>query len=465
MSIDRRKFFKAMAAGGVAYAMGRTLGTGFSQMTGLRGFDDYKALVCVFLFGGNDSWNTVVPTTAAEYNVYAEARAAGTPYSLAVDRFSLLPLAMPPGSGSYGLHPQMPELRDLFNNGKMAVVPNVGPMVRPTTKTDYLGAKDTGHELPPQLFSHNDQQDQWNSLRGNLLWNTGWAGRIADALAAQTSQQEVPLNISLTGQTLFQASSSVDPYVLGGNGVNNFWALCCGPGPEGRRKAMDRTLEMTVQSTANTYYHRGYAGVQQRALKYADRLTVALGNAPRFSSFVDRGGGLSWLSTQLHTVAKMISQQASLSMTRQIFFVSVGGFDTHDAQLNDHPRLLADLSRSIRSFHDAMSEIGMDQRVTLFTQSDFGRTLTSNGDGSDHGWGGSQFVVGGAVRGGRFYGDYPILEIDGPGDIGSGIILPTESSDQYVATLARWFGVREQAMESVTPHLHNFSVRDLGFMG
>ena len=466
MDTKKRQFLKAAAAGGLAYALGRTANTGFAQMTGANGFSDYRALVCVFLFGGNDSWNMIVPTSAAEYNAYAKSRGAGTDSSLAVERNLLLPISLADskaGDASYGFHPNMPELRDLFNAGKLAVLPNVGPLIRPTSKTQYLSAGDTGHDLPPQLFSHNDQQDQWHSLRGKALLNTGWAGRVADILASRTSGQQVPLNVSLNGQTFFQASKTVDPYVLGSGGVNTFRAFCCGSQASGRRVSVDASLNSTLSAPTSSYYHRGYARVQQRALRYADRLSNALGSAHRFNALPDSGAQLSWLSTQLKTVAKMISQRSTLNMSRQIFFVGIGGFDNHDTQMADHPKLLADVSKSIKAFYDSMVEIGVEKQVTLFTQSDFGRTLTSNGDGSDHGWGGTQLVVGGSVRGGRFVGSYPVLEIGGSLEIGGGIMIPTLSTDQYVATLSSWFGLTSAELPTVAPNIGNFSTSDLGF--
>ncbi|NBP09042.1 MAG: DUF1501 domain-containing protein, partial [Gammaproteobacteria bacterium] len=217
----RRKFIKAAAAGGVAYAFGRTAGTVHAQMAGTGGFADYKALVCLFLFGGNDSWNMVVPTSTAEYNAYSRSRGGGTTSSLAVDRASLLPISLPgqvSGDPAYGFHPSMTGARDLFNEGKLAVMANIGPLIRPTTKTQYQTAGTTGHALPPQLFSHNDQQDQWHSLRGRTTLKSGWAGRVADVLNAQAGNQGLSVNVSLAGQTYFQASEIAKPYVMGATG-------------------------------------------------------------------------------------------------------------------------------------------------------------------------------------------------------------------------------------------------------
>lgn len=469
MNSRKRSFIKYAVAGGMAYALGRTAGSGFAQMTTISGFSDYKALVCVFLFGGNDSWNMVVPTSGAEYAVYAKSRGAGTTSSLAIDRSTLLPISITgalANDPTFGFNPNMPEMRDLFAAGRLAVVPNVGPLIKPTTKIQYQSANTSGHELPPQLFSHNDQQDQWHSLSGRGLLNTGWAGRVADVLMSQIGSQEIPLNVSLSGQTLFQASQTTDPYVMGGGGVNAFnFLTCCGPNIANRRTAVDSSLAAASMSNRNSVYHRGYARVQQRAMRYADSVKRALDVSRDFKALPSTTGSqTSYLSTQLRTVAKMISQRATLSMSRQIFFVSIGGFDTHDTQLVDHPKLLVDVSKSVKAFYDAMIEIGLERQVTLFTQSDFGRTLTSNGDGSDHGWGGTQLVVGGAVAGGRFFGKYPILEMGGELEIGNGNIIPTVSSDQYAATLARWFGVADSSMAIVAPSIVNFTQRDLGFM-
>ena len=462
----RRKFIKAAAAGGVAYAFGRTAGTVYAQMTGTGGFADYKALVCLFLFGGNDSWNMVVPSSTAEYNAYSRSRGGGTTSSLAVDRASLLPITLPgqvAGDPSYGFHPSMTGARDLFAEGKLAVMANIGPLIRPTTKTQYQTAGTTGHSLPPQLFSHNDQQDQWHSLRGRATLKSGWAGRVADVLNAQAGNQGLSVNVSLAGQTYFQASEIAKPYVMGATGPTQFAAFpTTGAGPL-RRQSFESVLTSTMGSSSNTMYERAYASVQQRAAQFADRVSGAIANGYSFNALPNTGT-LSSLQQQLRTVAKIISVRQSLGLSRQIFFVSTGGFDQHDDLVRDQPGLLANISSSVKMFHDSMREIGMENNVTLFTHSDFGRTLTSNGDGSDHAWGGIQLVAGGAVRGGRFYGAYPLLETNGVWDVGGGRIIPTVSADQYAATLASWFGVGDADLVKIAPSINNFAARNLGFM-
>jgi uncharacterized protein (DUF1501 family) len=463
MNRQRRRFLRAAAAGGIAYAFGRTPGTVYAQMAGGGPFPDYKAMVCLFLFGGNDSWNMVVPSSTAEYDAYFAARGGGTASSLAIERSALLPInpvTPDPIGATYGLHPSMAGMQTLFNSGRAAVVANVGPLIRPTSKAQYQTAANSGHPLPPQLFSHNDQQDQWHSLRGRALLKSGWGGRVADVLNAQAGSQQLPINVSLAGQTFFQAGDIATPYVMGAAGANTF----DGFGAAGVAAARRTAFEAVANASYNTIYERGFAAVQRRAVQYADRVNSAILAARDFSALPNSGVALSPLQTQLRTVAKLIDVRSRLSMSRQVFFVSTGGFDSHDDQNEDQPGLLGNVSASIASFFAALQEMGLENSVTLFTQSDFGRTLTSNGDGSDHAWGGVQFVVGGAVRGQEIYGHYPVLSLNSQDDVGGGRIIPTTSSDQYAATLARWFGVQDANLPMVAPSIGNFPLRDLGFM-
>jgi uncharacterized protein (DUF1501 family) len=462
MNQQRRRFVQAASAGGIAYAFGRTPGTVYAQTVGVPGFADYKALVCVFLFGGNDSWNMVVPTSDAEYNAYFAARGGGTSSSLAIDKAALLPitpLTPDPTGATYGFHPSMVGMQSLFNSGRCAVVANVGPLIEPTTKIQY---QQQLVKLPPQLFSHNDQQDQWHSLRGKLLLKSGWGGRVADVLNAQLGGQQLPLNVSLSGKTLFQAGEIATPYVMGATGANTFSGFGTSTVALGRRQA----FEAIANAPYPDIYQRGFAAVQKRAVQYADLVNsnLAGANSYNFAALPDSGVTLSPLATQLRTVAKMIYKNQALGMSRQIFFVSTGGFDSHDNQANDQPGLLGNISASLKSFDDALKEIAMDNAVTAFTHSDFGRTLSSNGDGSDHAWGGVQLVTGGAVRGQSIYGQYPSLALGSSLDVSGGRLIPTTSADQYAATLASWLGVGETQLAQVAPNINNFTVRNLNFM-
>lgn len=468
MNRQRRKFLRAAAAGGLAYAFGRTPGTVYAQVAGTGGFTDYKALVCVFMFGGNDSWNMLVPTSASEYQQYFTSRSGNTTSSLALLQNTLLPLTPNtplPNGLTLGLHPSMAGVQQLFQAGRAAMITNIGPLIRPTTKTQY---QTPGFDLPPQLFSHNDQQDQWHSLRGRSLLKSGWAGRVADVLASQVSNQQMPLNVSLAGQTLFQAGNVASPYIMGTTGPTTFTGLTGTATINVQRKA---AFDAIASGTYNTIYERGYAAVQKRAVQFADLVSAQLVAPPAGArDFValplnpPAGVTLSSLQQQLRTVARLIDRRATLGMTRQIFFVSTGGFDSHDDLLADQPGLLGNISASLKSFHDALTEIGMENAVTTFTHSDFGRTLTSNGDGSDHAWGGNQIVVGGAVRGREIYGQFPSLVINGPQDVSGGRLIPTTSADQYAATLARWFGVSDANLSQIAPNVNNFPQPLLGFL-
>jgi uncharacterized protein (DUF1501 family) len=321
--------------------------------------------------------------------------------------------------------------------------------------------------LPPQLFSHNDQQDQWHSLKGNVPSKSGWAGRIADVFANAVTNQQLPLNVSLSGQTLYQAANNSVPYTMGAAGPQTFSGFATSGNGLARRQA----FENIAKASYPTVYERAFAKVQQRALQFSDLVSNALAQpqVPDFPS-LPNSATLSGLATQLRTVAKLIAVRDTLQMSRQIFFVSTGGFDTHDDQLIDQPTLLSTVSDALKRFDDAMQYLNVSQSVVAFTQSDFGRTLTSNGDGTDHAWGGVQIVTGGAVLGGQICGNYPLLKIgarlatERADDVSGGRFIPTTSSDQYAATLARWFGISQADLPTVAPSVNNFAAQNLGFL-
>ena len=448
-ALNRRDFLKTS---GAAAMFAATPGLAYSQVVGGGGsFTDYRALVCVFMFGGNDSYNMLVPNTGPEYAAYAASR-----QNLALLQGDLLPIS-PASSGTpdFGLHASMGGVQGLFQDGNAALVANVGPLVQPTTKDQYFNKSVS---LPPQLFSHNDQQDQWTSLRGNVPSKTGWAGRVADLIRDGVAGQQMATNASLFGSNLFQSADETVAYVMGPSGPIQFEGFSTTPDDllNEQRLAFSRV----VDANYDTIYERAFADVQRRAIDAADTVTTAIDNAPVINTVFP----LSQLGTQLETVARLIAVRDELQMQRQIFFVATGGFDSHDDQELNQPGLLGGISEAIAAFHDATVELNISDSVTTFTQSDFGRTLTSNGDGTDHAWAGNQLVVGGAVNGGDLYGNYPLLAIDGPEDVGGGRIIPSTSADQYAATLARWFGIPDADLDVVAPNLANFAQHDLGFM-
>jgi len=444
--MNRRDFLKASAATAFAASPGAV----FAQGVGVAApYTDYRALVCVFLFGGNDSFNMLVPRSGAEYNAYAASR-----QNLAIDQAALLPISpLTPDGADYGLHPSMAGLQSLFESGNAAFVANTGPLVVPTTKAAFEARS---VPLPPQLFSHNDQQDQWHSLKGVTVSKTGWAGRVADLIRESVADQQMATNASLFGATLFQSADETQAYVMGPSGPVAFQGF----GTDGVLLEQRRAFERIITAAYNTVYERAFAEVQQRAVAVADLVTAAIARAPVLSTAFPG----TQLGQQLETIARLIAVRDELSMQRQIFFVAAGGFDSHDNQNEDQPGLLGDVSDCLKAFHDATVELNVAQQVTAFTQSDFGRTLTSNGDGTDHAWGGNQVVTGGPVRGREIYGSYPVLEIGNGSDVGGGRMIPTTSADQYAATLALWFGVEDADLDAVAPNLANFAVRDLGFL-
>lgn len=453
--INRREFLKKTgAAAATGAALAHMPGMAYSQGMGVAApFNDYKALVCVFMFGGNDSYNMVVPRSNAEYNVYAASR-----QNMAIAQGDLLAINPLTSSGvDYGLHPTMGGIQSLFEQGRAAFINNIGPLVEPTTKTEFFNKSVA---LPPQLFSHNDQQDQWHSLRGTVPSNTGWAGRMADLIRLNVANQQLATNVSTFGSSLFQSADETIAYIMGNTGPVPFTGFSNSGDPNDLFYQQRLAFERVLNAQHDTIYERGFADIQRRAVDTVDLVSDALDQAPVLNTVFPQ----SQLGNQLNTVARMIAVRDVLQMERQVFFVATGGFDTHDNQVQAQPGLIGGVSGAISAFYDATVELGIADSVTTFTQSDFARTLTSNGDGTDHAWGGVQFVVGDTVAGRDMYGTYPDLALNGNDDVGGGRMIPTTSADQYAATLARWFGVEEIDIPTVAPNIGNFGVQDLGFL-
>ena len=442
--MNRRNFLKASVAAGVGFAGGMPLRLLAS------GSGDYRCLVNIFLFGGNDAFNMVVPSSTAEYNAYESSR-----QNLAVPRDNLLGIAPEISDGvTYGLHPAMSGLQGLFEQGDAAIIANVGPLIEPTTLDQF---ENDLVQVPPQLFSHNDQQDQWQTLKGTSSTTSGWGGRMADLLVTETADQLLPVNIATGFSTSFQSGEVTNSYTINEDGAETYGVFDddAGIGDE-RREVFIRHLDRGFSNL----HAQALVDVHRRALSLSDRVSEALDGAPPLMTVFPQ----SSLGRQLHTIARMLAVKSEFDACRQLFFATSGGFDTHDNQNQNQPGLLANVSDCLVSFNEAMVELGLTDQVVTFTQSDFGRTLTSNGDGTDHGWGSHQLVMGGPVIGRRIYGAMPILEIGGELDVTGGRIIPTLSADQYAATIARWFGVADPDLSVVAPHLDNFAVRDIGFL-
>ncbi len=411
----------------------------------------YRALVCVFQYGGNDAFNMVVPRDGAGYAQYNASRAA---LAIPVEQLLQLTPSVPPaGGGSFGLHPAMSGLQNLFNTGKAAIVSNVGPLLYPINKTQYQAGS---VPVPAQLFSHSDQQVLWQTPTAVAADRRGWGGRLADLFAASNPNQQLSMNISIDGENVFQAGNSVVPYFVGQNGVEGIYFVNQDPWNAPRRTAFEALRDLNHGHAMQ----REYANRMRRAMNNEQMVTAALTSAPPLGvTFPDTS-----LGRQLRMVARLISARGALQMNRQIFFVAQGGYDTHATQIADHAPLLGQLSDAISAFHAAMVSMNLGNDVTTFTASDFGRTLSINGDGTDHGWGSHHLVVGDAVRGGRIYGTPPNLTVGGPDDADWGQVIPTLSVDQYAATLASWYGLSNDDRALVFPNLGRFASANLGFM-
>jgi uncharacterized protein (DUF1501 family) len=414
----------------------------------------YRALVCLFLAGGNDANNVVIPSEADGYGAYAKGRGA---LALPQDRLLVLPRRGADGR-SFALHPSMPELRDLFGTGRMAILANVGTLVVPTTKAQF---QSKSVPLPNALFSHNDQQVQWqSSLSDSKLFTSGWGGRLADLTCALNENNRISMSISLAGHNSFQVGKDVAQFAVSPTGVIQ-------PSGVGASPATSRARKELLDTTDGSLLQTAFAGLTQEAVADSAVLSSVLRNQAQLQTVFPS----SKLGRQLNMIARLIAVAPELGLRRQIFFARIDGWDLHDHQVvvgdtstGAHAKLLADLSGSLAAFVKATEELGVAGQVTTFTASDFGRTWTTNGDGSDHGWGSHHFILGGAVNGGEVYGRMPDFALNGPDDTGRGRWIPSTSVDEYSATLATWFGVSATDLPVVLPNIGRFGKPDLGFM-
>ena len=405
---------------------------------------DYKAMVCLLLAGGNDSYNMLVPNNGSHYNEYANTRS-----NLALAQNSLLPLDYTDLNGKqFGLHPSMPEVQSLFNNQKLSFISNVGTLVEPTTKSQYLNGS---VPTPVGLLSHADQIQQWQTSIPQTRSSKGWGGRMADILHAGNSNQNISMNISLSGTNIFQVGNTETEYAIrasagGSVGINVL---------EGT-SALDQALKNGTESLLAQQYQDIFKST------YTNKISSSQSNHEEFSTAIDQAPLLTTsfsdndLSTNMEMIAKTIAVKDILNVSRQTFFITVGGWDHHDDVLSNQTAMLAVVSKALEEFQTAMEELNLSDCVTTFTASDFGRTLTSNGNGSDHAWGGNVMVMGGSVNGGEIFGEYPSLSLNSDDDVGGAILLPSISTDEYFAELSKWFGVSNGDLNYVLPNIENF---------
>jgi uncharacterized protein (DUF1501 family) len=407
---------------------------------------DYRALVCVFLAGGNDAWNTIVDL--GDYASYAATRA-----SIALAQGSLLPITPPSEGRTFGLHAGLAGLHALWTQQRLAVVCNVGTLIEPITRTQYLSSPVL---RPPNLFSHSDQVFEWQTGIAAPPLNTGWGGRTGDRTLSMNGSALFPMIVTLAGATAFGTGAVARAFEMTSAGTVALSGFSTSTNSQIRRNAMLDLLQMDREIP----FVRAAGDTVDKALDTDALVTQALAAAPPLQTVFPAGS----LADQLKMVARLISARNLLGMHRQIFFVSLGGFDTHSGQVTAQETLLTQLSQALSAFYAATVELSVQNEVTTFTCSDFGRAYRSNGTGTDHGWGSCQFVLGGSVRGGDFIGEWPTLALGGPDDSGSiGRYIPKLSVDQYAATLATWYGLPASDLPGVFPNLSHFDSTDLGF--
>jgi uncharacterized protein (DUF1501 family) len=414
--------------------------------------EDYRALVCLFMFGGNDGNNTVIPTSPAEFQQYTTGR---TP-ALALAQGTLLPLTVANTPGrTFALHPSMGGLQALFNQGKAAIVANSGPLLAPTTRADFQARR---VPVPADLYSHSDQQAQWQSSISDGSPRSGWGGRLGDLMKTANNASQSSTLISVSGNNLFEVGTTLSSFkVSPGNHFGfDFYQGATGTDP------LSRAITSLLTAPSANLLEGAWTDVIARAMENQRVLSSALAAAPPFTTVFPNSG----LGSQMQMIARLVSVRQALGLKRQVFFASIGGFDTHgESQLSDQADLLGEVSGAMAALYSATAELNCADLVTSFTASDFSRTFPSNGKGSDHAWGNHHFVVGGAVRGGQMYGTFPTLVSGGPNDTGSGgQWIPSVSVDQYAATLASWFGVGAGDMATIFPNLARFPVANLGFV-
>lgn len=460
---SRRKFIKEFGLG----ALGLSAASSITQLKAMNAAflnnsanflsNDYKAIVCFYFAGGNDSFNMVVPRGNPEYDEYAVTRS-----DLAISQNELLPITPVTSDGKqYGLNPAMSNIHQLFNTGKVSFINNVGPLIEPTTKIAY---QNNSAPIPLGLFSHSDQIKNCQTGMPHLRTQFGWGGRMADLLNDMNTNQNVSMNISLSGTNIFQYGETlvefaIDPYG-GSPGIVGYDPPST-PFNAKRKEGIDLLLGVDHSDM----YKKTYTDILKRSLDGSIEFRAAMAQIGALNTFFSDNR----ISQSFKRITEVIKARDILGFKRQIFFVQMGGWDMHGELIDSHERNLTVVDNALYEFHNGLNEIGMFENVTTFTISDFGRTLTSNGNGSDHAWGGNALVMGGDIKGGDMYGVFPSLALGGEYEVHNGVLIPTTANDSYFAELALWFGVSPSDLSTLFPNIGNFYDTDstpppLGFM-
>ena len=418
----------------------------------LAAADDYRALVCIFMFGGNDGNNLIVPRDPADHSRYAGPRGR-----LALNRDQLLAVRPTNVQGrEFGFHPSMAGIQGLFNQGKAAVIANVGTLAQPITKQQYNSGS---VPRPANLYSHSDQQFLWNTSMADNSVRSGWGGRVGDRVAALNQTGSLTTCMSVAGNSTFLSGDTIRSFPVSPSGQ---FGLDFYESSNETRPLSEGIQKLLAQSASRTgVMDSVWLDILSGAIVNQRQISTALGGAAPFTTAFPNSG----LGQALRMVARLVAARAAFGAKRQIFFAGIGGFDTHgEDQPQRQAELLGEISDAVAAFYAATAELNMAENVTTFTASDFGRNFVTNGKGSDHAWGSHHLVVGGAVKGNAMYGTFPSLLVDGPDDVGKGTWIPSVSVDQYAATMASWFGVSGTDLNAVFPNLARFPAANLGFM-
>ena len=445
--ISRRRFLgtASCAALGTTTMFNTLLNLGMTNaLSAAPKSGGYKALVCILLAGGNDSFNMLVPNAGTAYNEYSTSRS-----NLALLQSDLLPLNFTDGQGrTFGVHPSMPEVQSLFNSGKLAFLANIGTLVEPTTQAQLQNGSVS---LPKGLLSHADQIQQWQTSLPDTREARGWGGRMADILASQNNNQNISMSLSLGGTNIFQAGQNTTEFAIqssgnGSRGIHVFESQTAYD--QLIREGVDSLLNQQYQDIFKQTYRNKVREAQDQHLEFSSAIAAVPPFVTQFSDIP--------MSRNMEMIAKTIAARSTLDMSRQTFFLNFGGWDHHDEVLNNQQAMLAVGGAALGEFQTAMEELGVADCVTTFTISDFARTLTSNGNGTDHAWGGNAMVMGSAVNGGTIYGEYPSLALGSSQEASMGILIPGLSTDEYFAELAQWMGVGDTDMPYLLPNLSRF---------
>lgn len=464
-SVQRRSFLKKLGLGigsaSVLAVQGKLqlIQAAIAANSDYTAIEDHKSLVCVFLFGGNDSFNMVVPYEQNAYQQYANSR-RGMALRRNHQSETIIDGLHPLNNSDFAFHNSMPDLQSLYNSNKLGVVAGVGSLIEPVTKAAYINET---APLPSDLFSHSHQQEFWETgaTAKSSIHPPGWGGRMIDLLANANDDPTQAALFSLTGNSVWQRGLKPLDFVLNPySGVTQIEAFSESDWPywrNGRIQAWDKIKQMQNSSFLNQHLRDTIISKESRIASLVSSIAQAQEITTPFSS--------DGLSLQLKMVARMISIREALGMKRQIFFVGIGGWDTHSNQLGEHAANLSLVNNALASFYQSTVDLGVEDSVTAFTASEFGRTYSTNGDGTDHAWSGHNLIMGGAVKGGQIHGEIPDLTIGGPDDTDeTGRFIPKYGIDQYGATLAKWMGMTDSDMADIFPNLSNFSTKDLGFM-